>query len=1700
MTPEQREFERQKILQRIQDKQRQGIYKTPEPESNWAGRNMDRLAYGTDRILENIGDYSDTFLGTENAKKNMGSLIDMSGYKSDSEQFMNGDNPGFGWDHLDGALVEQAPDYLANKTAAWGGGAAGGAAGAAFGGVGAIPGAVIGTLTGSIGYGITQVAPEVAQMRAQNNGRQETNWVDGLVGHGVGAVSGALGAIPFMPGGKTLAAKWMGRAVKEGATEAIQSGVEQTGSSLGTEAGLDLSLKQMVGEGILGAASSGAVEGVTNSREIAQRGYEHAKNGVEGVRYDNDNFDATDVRIAQRFREQGTPEQLANVSTTDGQTSAQGLTIGVVGSLRAELNEAFNVLKNEAKTDDQRVALQVALDQVPSKDEMILKPTDRVIDEASATIGTLRKQSNRRTSNVSDFHNKKLLDLFNNSPAAQTAVDLLLQIKRVSGFTQSLGDLGGIARFTRLMDPSDGRSGIGRLGLPAISMGVFGLNPTALLQVAGGVATNRVARGLDKLTNRRSRPKRYVESVERKLARGKIDLNDDLAQVRERVRKDMQIREGLEIAKRYQAEQDAKESQGPQPNVTHFATEQMFESNKIPKGMGDFAKPWETWEAQVGKGPKDIYQTLQRFEAEGKIRPGFSQDYRYNIRDLNENKQETYAVQQMVRQAINPDFDPREAAKIAQIKEAAERASMTPAALIKKYEAATMKPTADFRTQKAQEGTRLVNNLTTDLEAARGSLTHTQYDALHHLKATINRADMTADDRINAVNDVLGRLFPNPVDFNHWHKSFSPLARHGNDYAIHRDPEAQKEAAFEERKAQIIRHTKKTSFDENGQGNLDLGDKPRPKSREDQVIEAYHEAIKADNGEQQLEFDFDKTLSDSSKTQDAQEPKKPVENKSKEESKRTTNNRGITKRVTERIEAFDHAVELAENFGDLLDQRRAALDSSIEGRIEGLMYDIASDQMTANMLVDSFASKFNVPPADASQMVTGVLLNWQQQGLIDLVQPVGASHLKVDDKYIKDSEGNPLHVLRVKVLDPNLKNALDIAKAQRMVANLPSQEGPEVLYTPDNLSNGSFQAFKNYGPGEVDASFKPLLDFVNTLRQNPVSIRESILTDIEKGLNSGSIHKATVRGVLEPIKDGRRDDSPMRTVAQLLWQLGKHDDRGTNQLFQEVKAGDNGRVYTLNGSASSQGGDIMKGLVAAPEKAAIGGPDGLNFMFHSFGNLLGVDKAAPSERRSKIFDDPDLIDNLLSFAKDPFKRNSLERSGKPTAIGDIIASSEGFVQTLSVAKELENMVAFARARHKGKPSGPSRLLSDPDVQADLAQNYKTDWLVQLDASNNAYQLIGLMLGDESLLRSTGLRQIHEDPDTNPGADIYVEPSLDIAQRIPELRALDLSKKHLRSLFKKAIGTFSYNTAHDSRKKGFEAALKELAGDGVPIFGVGDQPGLIRIPDATVQALMSPAGHEFVKPKYDSDGELIKEDTVRKRIEQDSKGKWLVYEDKSVKGGKFKVSAKGHETPEAAILSAYGNDFYSRVDRELNRDLKTRFPGLKQYMDFSNAVTRMVRERGDGHIKVPTPDGMMLKSFFKQADRYEGHKTQLPNGREVNLGYKTGETDLSGRGLASFMAHALDAWTLRESHKRLPGLKGFNPIHDSFGFHPSDAKRGQETVLQVMQELGRQDYNIFLQILEANGIPLADFIQAGGVVPERKDVTPQQAWQIPTALS
>ncbi|MDO5647373.1 hypothetical protein [Paracoccus sp. (in: a-proteobacteria)] len=1669
---------------------------------------------GIDQPAERMADTAAAY-GLPGEQTLRGLVEATPGYDSASGRFMNGDGPlGFGWEYLPKAGAEQLGNLAGAALMRSGGAAVGTAVGGPIGGI-------VGGVAAPVIFEGAQVAGPTAMARAQNDGREDLTTGDRLAGLGTAAASGALNTIPL---GRKGALR---RAGSEGGTEAGQSVVQQTGETLGTESGFHLDMKEAVGEGIMGVGTMASMDAVAVP---AKRGV-NVVTGQPGTlfsRVDNDGYDHHDQALRDRIRDnQNTDDQIAKVNTTDSQDSAQGLAKGVLKDLREEAKILAMRLRKDAK--DPALEAQLASLEADLTDG----PADRFahsVDALTSVVNTALGQSGNMKSAVSDRAIQRIGESFPGNPDAYRLMDVLTQTQRLTQFTDAKGDLGGLNQWTRLLDPFDGRSGIGRMGIPLHGLA----GPAGVGTFAGGVAVNRTARFLDNLTNRRSRLKRYVESVEHATTKGLIPPRDtsEMDALIEKARAAQAMRDGpLDPSNGQPDGTPPRDPQGPQHSLAWQATESMFRNDRTDL-HNDYEKGHRKWELATGKGPRTIYNELTKMESEGLIPHGTAVRFRADIKSFTKNdNEEAVHLQAMIRDRINPGHSYNKAL-------AADLAK-SPEAILKKLDASKTGINNNRGTQKAREGARQAQNTVAAIEARKDHLDHHAYDALMALKNAIDRPDMTDADRHELVTNTLGRLFPNPADYSHWAKEFSGLVRVGNDYRIQRedaDPKADpKERKLSARKKAVKaqnetgkmtvkefmeRHhanlnAAPASWDANGQGSFDLqggSNKPyeyvRPVDEILKDLEARAKEREADPD--QLEFGFDADPATKAVAQD--EPKVGPQPKK-------GNRNSLKNMVDDRIDAFADAKALAETYGDLLSDRMSQLDKSPSGRVEALFYELATERLSVNMLADAFIKK-HVPEgnvqsrADALQTVMGVLTSWANQGVIKLIQPArGGDVMKSDGKVITDAKKKALRTLKVQILDPDLNRAVQAAQAIRMVGRMASPDGPEAPFTVDNPQVGRHKAFKK--PTEVNDTHQPILNAINGLQERPIAYSSAMLRQIEAALNGG--RPGVLKDWLRPVVDEgkkkgdksttkpkpKHDESPLRALSQILYLHGKDGERSHLTTHQAWSVDDRGRLYAGHGSASSQGGDLMKGLVKTDQRYPTGGPSGLNYMLHSFGNLLGVDKKSPYDRRAAIFEG-DTISRLIHWAANPTGRDILtDRGGKTTRLGEIVGNAEGPFQALGVANEVASMAAWAKARHreKAKTMGPSALLQDPEVQADIAQSYTTDWVVQLDGSNNALQLSGLLTGSLPELEATGLspRDPNADPDRTAAPDAYLDSGLRVAQRVPELLELDLPNSLLRKVFKKAVGTRQYDTSPQTRTKSFQAALEEIA-DGASLWGVGKTAGLMQIPRAREAALLSPEGLQLSIAKYDSDGEYVSDDIRRWRVVKDD-GKWFVETDDTKKGGRWKrKSICGFGNSDAAVISVQDSEFFGRLERETVRDFARSYPGASQFLQFSQSLTKILKDHPS--IKVPLPDGAVLEWKPKETPTFEGHMVPF-EGREVYLGINTGETKKSSRGFGAFAIHAMDAYVARESHRRMSedgDLKIMNLIHDSFGFHPAQAEKGQATVLEVMQELGNGDYNYFVEILIANGIDPEVFESMGGVLPERKAVEPKPASMLPTAVS
>lgn len=184
---------------------------------------------------------------------------------------------GFGWGNAGGAAAEVGGQMAADVGARVAGGYAGGQVGGPYG-------AIAGAVAAPAMLEFIRVAGPVAMDRAKNSGRDVPSWEDwqaaaltagasgilnGIGIKGIGALNEGIkdiGKKTVTEVGKDFVKDTSKKAIKEGVTETGQSIVEQTGSTLGTDKGLKIDLKQAVGEGILGAGAGGMIDAGRNIR------------------------------------------------------------------------------------------------------------------------------------------------------------------------------------------------------------------------------------------------------------------------------------------------------------------------------------------------------------------------------------------------------------------------------------------------------------------------------------------------------------------------------------------------------------------------------------------------------------------------------------------------------------------------------------------------------------------------------------------------------------------------------------------------------------------------------------------------------------------------------------------------------------------------------------------------------------------------------------------------------------------------------------------------------------------------------------------------------------------------------------------------------------------------------------------------------------------------------------------------------------------------------------------------------------------------------------------------------------------------------------------------------------------------------------------------------------------------------------------
>ena len=215
------------------------------------------LRYGIDQPTENLATTLEALGFDAQAKATRGLVDAPENYESAAARFMNPEGEGYNWRDLPLATVEQAGQLGGSLLSRAGGAAIGGA-------VTVNPlGAIVGGILGPGLFEAVQIAGPVALERARNNGREEPTGEDWLGALGTAGFSGVLNAIGVKNIGmlNSTVGKTLQAGVTEGITEGLQGVTEQVGSTALTDEGLNIDLKQAIGEGLLGTSAGTGVQG-----------------------------------------------------------------------------------------------------------------------------------------------------------------------------------------------------------------------------------------------------------------------------------------------------------------------------------------------------------------------------------------------------------------------------------------------------------------------------------------------------------------------------------------------------------------------------------------------------------------------------------------------------------------------------------------------------------------------------------------------------------------------------------------------------------------------------------------------------------------------------------------------------------------------------------------------------------------------------------------------------------------------------------------------------------------------------------------------------------------------------------------------------------------------------------------------------------------------------------------------------------------------------------------------------------------------------------------------------------------------------------------------------------------------------------------------------------------------------------------------
>ena len=425
---------------------------------------------GIDQPLENMAETAAAVGATGTAETLSNLTSAPENYESASAKFIEGDEDGsFAYRYLPKAAVEQIGQYAGSLITRAGGAAVGTAVAGPAGGA-------VGAFAGPFAFEAVQLLGPIANERARNNGRDKPNKDDFIAAAQTAAASGALNALIPGKGGIVK------RTAAETATEGAQSVVEQTGSTAGTDVGLQIDPRQAAGEAILGGTAAGGVN-------VALTTVNTAGDKVFKPKKDLDPETSQAASDVSALLQRVADENGYNLKDIDS-SSKKGADQALAGA-RSELVEQVKGAVKELKRKGQYEALS-------SNDQAIF---DSAVAQSNGKVAATVTKKNF------DF----MQDRFGNTSEGQV---LLNAFRRSNVLTEVYagGLKGGVSKFTDMFNPLPS---IGRAYNPA-GMVAGNINTGAALATGGGSLAAQIplvvgGRAIDAVTGRRSKVNRFVK-------------------------------------------------------------------------------------------------------------------------------------------------------------------------------------------------------------------------------------------------------------------------------------------------------------------------------------------------------------------------------------------------------------------------------------------------------------------------------------------------------------------------------------------------------------------------------------------------------------------------------------------------------------------------------------------------------------------------------------------------------------------------------------------------------------------------------------------------------------------------------------------------------------------------------------------------------------------------------------------------------------------------------------------------------------------------------------------------------------------------------------------------------------------------------------------------------------------------------------